>query len=397
MPTFPDIETLRNDTPGCHQFIHFNNAGSGLMPIPVLSAMKDHLDLESMIGGYEAADKQQQEIQKFYEVFGRLFNCPPENVAYSANATDAYSRALSSIPFQKGDVILTSNEDYISNQITFLAFKKRFGIDIIRIPFGISGGIDLEAAYDLIQKHRPKLVAITHVPTNSGLIQPVEKIGEFCKEFNVLYLVDACQSVGQMDVDVQKIGCDFLSGTSRKWLRGPRGSGFLFVSDKVLDMGLEPLWIDMRGAEWTGKDEYQPHKTAQRFEDWESPYALVLGTTAAAKYALKIGLDKIASRTQSLATGLRRKIESIKGLEIMDIGTDLCGIVSVAIPGKNGDAVGALLRKQNVNSGVSKKKWNWIDYDKKNVDWTLRLSPHYYNTELEINKVVELLEEITKQ
>ncbi|HNV31080.1 MAG TPA: aminotransferase class V-fold PLP-dependent enzyme, partial [Cyclobacteriaceae bacterium] len=273
-----DIELLRQQTPGCAEKIHFNNAGASLMPQSVIDAMVDHINLETTSGGYEAADLKAKEITGFYDSAAQLINCKATNIAFTSSATNSFSRALSCIPFQEGDSILLANEDYISNQIAFLSLQKRFKIKILRAASLASGGVDVDDMKHLMDAHHPKLVSLTHVPSNTGLIQPVEEVGKLCAERDIYYLVDGCQSVGQIPVDVKKIKCDFLSATMRKFLRGPRGAGFLYVSDKIINQKLEPLFIDMRGADWITADEYTPRMDARRFEDWELPYALVLGS-----------------------------------------------------------------------------------------------------------------------
>jgi len=385
------IEKLRGETPGCENKIHLNNAGAGLMPLPVINRMIEHLQLEANIGGYEAAEDKHQEIHEFYIQAGKLLNCPSKNIAYTNNATDSFSRALSSIPFKKGDILLTTNDDYISNQIAFLSFKKRFEINIVRIPNAENGGIDLDQAYQLIGNLNPRLVAVTHVPTNSGLIQPIEQVGRFCKEFGVLYLVDACQSVGQLNVDVRKIGCDFMSVTCRKFLRGPRGTGFLYVSDRILEGNYEPLFIDMQGANWQDKDLYIMQESAQRFEDWEFPYALLLGSKEAIKYALNIGIDKIEDRVRYLAGYLRDNLRDYKKLRLLDRGDDLCGIITLSIKNKTAEEIKVLLDNNNINTSISYREYAVIDFDEKGVDWALRISPHYYNTIEEIDQFISII------
>jgi len=242
-----DIIEIRKDTSGCADKIFLNSAGSSLPPKIVTEKMIDYLQYEERIGGYDAAKFKADEINKFYIEAAKLLNCKPANIAFAYNATDAYARALSAIPFKNVDYILTTNDDYISNQIAFLSLQKRFGVQLLRANNLANGDIDLVHFEELIKKHKPVLVAVTHVPTNSGLVQNAEEIGKICNKYDTWYLLDACQSVGQMIVDVEKIGCDFLSATGRKFLRGPRGTGFLYISDEVLMSGLAPLFIDMRG------------------------------------------------------------------------------------------------------------------------------------------------------
>jgi selenocysteine lyase/cysteine desulfurase len=234
-----DLQRLRSETPGCDERIHLNNAGSALMPEPVIRTLQDHITLESRIGGYEAAEVRHSAVQAAYQSVAALIGTKPENIAFMENATVSYTQALSSIPFQRDDVILTTRNDYVSNQIQFLSLQARLGIRVVRAPDQVEGGVDVEAMAGLIRRYHPKLVCVTHVPTNSGLVQDVVAIGSVCRDEGVLYLVDACQSIGQIPVDVREIQCDFLSASARKYLRGPRGAGFLYVSDPVLERGLE--------------------------------------------------------------------------------------------------------------------------------------------------------------
>lgn len=389
-----NIDLLRKDTPGCTQKIHFNNAGASLMPQPVIDAINEHIQLEATMGGYEAADLKSKEVAGFYDSAAQLLNCKSTNIAFTSSATNAFSRALSCIPFREGDSILLANEDYISNQIAFLSLQKRYKIKILRAASLPSGGVDVADLKRLMDAHHPKLVSLTHVPSNTGLIQPVEAVGELCAERDIYYLVDGCQSAGQIPVDVKKIKCDFLSATMRKFLRGPRGAGFLYVSDKIINQKLEPLFIDMRGADWITADEYTPRMDARRFEDWEFPYALVLGSKAAIEYALTIGLDEINERNKFLCYLVRNGLKGL-GLRLLDIGAKQSSIITVEIPNRKPQEVLAELRQQCINTSVGYRSFALIDFDAKQVDWALRISPHYYNTQEEVDKLIDAMKKIT--
>jgi selenocysteine lyase/cysteine desulfurase len=383
-----NIDLLRKETPGCTQKIHFNNAGASLMPQSVIDAMIEHIQLEATMGGYEAADLKAKEITGFYDSIAQLINCNATNIAFTSSATNSFSRALSCIPFQEGDSILLANEDYISNQIAFISLQKRFKIKILRAASLPSGGVDVDDMKRLMDAHHPKLVSLTHVPSNTGLIQPVEAVGELCSERDIYYLVDGCQSVGQIPVDVKKIKCDFLSATMRKFLRGPRGAGFLYVSDKIINQKLEPLFIDMRGADWISADEYTPRMDARRFEDWELPYALVLGSKAAIDQVLVVGINEIQARNQHLCSLVRKAISGISRLRLLDIGEHQSSIITVEIPNRKPQEVLAELRQQGINISVGYRSFALIDFNAKNVEWALRISPHYYNTESEVEKLI---------
>lgn len=385
-----NIDLLREQTPGCQTKIHFNNAGAALMPLAVVEAMQNYLHLEAVTGGYEAADLQAKEIAGFYSSAAQLLNCQPENIAFTSSATNSFARALSAIPFTSGDSILLANEDYISNQIAFLSLKKRFGIEIIRAKSLPEGGVDVEDMKRLMDKHRPKLVSLTHVPSNTGLIQPVAEVGKLCAERNLYYLVDGCQSAGQLPTDVREIQCDFFTGTLRKFLRGPRGAGFLYVSDKIIQEKLEPLFIDMRGADWVAANEYTPQMDARRFEDWELPYALVLGSKAALDLAVSLGLNEIQNRNKALCHRIRSGISKLAGLTVLDKGKNQSSIITVKIPGQ-ATAVLTALRNQNINTSIGHRSFALLDFEAKQVEWALRISPHYYNTEQEVEILLEAL------
>jgi selenocysteine lyase/cysteine desulfurase len=386
-----DPERWRADTPGTAHCRHLNNAGASLMPRPVLEAVRTHLDLEALTGGYEAADLARDAIAAVYDDVGSLLGAPAANVALTENATAAFQQALSAVPFRSGDVLLTTRNDYVSNQIQYLSLERRLGIEVVRAPDLPEGGVDPQAMFELIHRRRPRLVALTHVPTSSGMVQDAAAVGRHCRERDVLYLVDACQSVGQMPVSVDELGCDFLSATARKFLRGPRGVGFLYVSDRALAAGLEPLFPDLRGADWVADDLYQPAPDARRFENWEFPYALVLGLGAAARYALEVGTDIARDRARALAERLREGLADVPGAEVLDRGAELCAIVTVRVAGWPPGALVAALRREKIHTSAVGREAAVLDFDSRGVEGALRASPHYYNTEREIDVLLAAL------
>jgi selenocysteine lyase/cysteine desulfurase len=395
-----EIQRFRNDTIGTKQVIHLNNAGAGLMPDIVTKAQLDHIQLESEIGGYEASALRAEAVADFYTQAGLLFNCSAQNIAFTSSATDSYTRALSSISFQAGDTILTDNDDFVSNQIQFLSLQKRLGIRIIHINNAPEGGVDLNDLREKLYLLKPKLLAITHIPTNSGLVQPVSEIGELFDQYirsgneNSWYILDACQSAGQMKLDIKVLKCDFLSITARKFLRGPRGTGILYISERALSAGLEPMFIDMRGAEWIEKDAYRQMPDAKRFEDWEFAYSTVLGTAAAIKYCLNIGEDKIRQQVGFLSEKLRKNLQQIDRIRVLDRGPELGGLVTFTVEGSDPVFIVKELLKRRINVVPSYRAFGLIDFDQKGVKWAVRVSPHYYNTPTELDIFIESIREI---
>jgi selenocysteine lyase/cysteine desulfurase len=370
------------------------------MPDIVTQAQLDHIKLESEIGGYEASDLRADIVEAFYEQASLLFNCKPTNIAFTASATDSYTRALSSIPFKTGDVILADCDGFVSNQIQFLSLQKRLGIKIIHIRNAGIGGVDLNDLQEKLHKHLPRLLAITHIPTNSGLVQPVDAIAKIYSDYLQLYpgktwyILDACQSAGQMKLDVQKLRCDFLSITCRKFLRGPRGTGALYISDKALQAGLEPMFLDMRGAEWTEKDKYKQQPDAKRFEDWEFAYSTVLGTKAAIEYCRNIGEDKIWRQVKLLSGITRQKLSEINSIMVWDRGPEQGGSVTFTVKDSDPALIVSELLKRKINVVSSYRAYGVIDFDEKGVKAVVRASPHYYNTLDEIDTFIESVKEI---
>jgi selenocysteine lyase/cysteine desulfurase len=388
------IEQWRADTPGCSRSVHLNNAGASLMPRPVLEAMIDHLNLEAELGGYEAGWAREAEIGQGYEAIASLLHTDPRNVAVVANATQGFIQALSSFDLAAGDAIVTSLCDYTSNQIQYLSLQQRLGVRILHAPDLPEGGIDPDGVRALLDKNQVRLVTVSWIPTNSGLVQDVEAVGAVCEVAGVPFIVDACQAVGQMPVDVGRLRCDYLSATGRKFLRGPRGVGFLYASDRALARGDHPLFVDMRGATWVAPDRYQVAATAQRYEDWEFPYALVLGQAGAVRYALEVGLAEAQALAWGLADLLRRRLETIPGVRVLDRGSRRCAIVTAAIDGWDGEAIARRLRAGGINTTSTLRWFGIYDMDQKGVTSAIRISPHYFNTVAEIERAVDALAEM---
>jgi selenocysteine lyase/cysteine desulfurase len=389
-----DLLRWRADTPGCARVVHLNNAGAALTPSPVRAAIRAHLDLEDEIGGYEAAESQAGPIRACYEAVATLLNAQAGNIAMVQNSTVAFAQAISAFDLSSGDVVLTTRSDYASNQIMYLSLARRRGVVVVRAPDAPEGGVDLDAVRKLIRRRRPALVALTWVPTNSGLVQPAEAVGLICREAGVPYLIDGCQAVGQMPIDVRRLHCDFLAATARKFLRGPRGLGFLYASDRVLQEGAHPLLIDMHGATWTDTDSFTLTPDARRFETWEFAHALVLGLGAAARYAMGVGLDTARDRSRDLATYTRERLATVPGVRILDRGPELCAIVTAAIPGRDAKEIKLALRDRGINTSSPEREDAVIDMDEKGASSALRVSPHYYNTREEIDTAVEALRDL---
>lgn len=383
------VAQLRAETPSCEEVIHFNNAGASLMPDRVFNALTEHLELERKVGGYEAAAVARDKLDSFYSNFAELLRVKQEEVAFVENATRAWDMAFYALPLNDGDRIITHVAEYASSYLAFLHLAKRRGVQIDIAPSDASGQIDVEALPALV-KPTTRLINLVHVPTQGGLVNPAEEVGRFARDYGLTYFLDACQSVGQMDVDVSKIGCHVLSGTGRKFLRGPRGTGFLYVSNELLD-DLDPPFIDMHAATWVDETTYQLASGAMRFENWESYVAGRIGLATAVDYALSIGLPDIETRVTQLACYLRDSLAQVEGITVHDLGERKCGIVTFETANESLALLLQRLREKGVNISVVGRESAQIDLTERGISELGRASLHYYNTESEVDIFCDLL------
>jgi selenocysteine lyase/cysteine desulfurase len=387
-----DLHRVRGETIGVTHRIHLNNAGAALMPAAVLDAMTGYLRLEAEIGGYEAAGQEAARLDAVYESVARLIGAAPDEIALMENATVAWQMAFYALSFRPGDRILTAQAEYAANYVAFLQVAKRTGAVIEVIPNDAGGALSVEALEHLIDE-RVRLIAITWVPTNGGLVNPAAEVGKIARKHGIPYLLDACQAVGQMPVDVSELGCDMLSATGRKFLRGPRGTGFLYVRRDFM-LGLEPPLIDHFGARWVAPDRYELRPDARRFETWENNYAARLGLGVAIDYALSIGLDAISIRCRMLADLLRNELARIPGVIVHDLGSERAAIVTFSVAGMSATEVKARATAERFNITSSQPSSTLLDALARSLPEIARVSPHYYNAEDEILQFSKLISKL---
>jgi selenocysteine lyase/cysteine desulfurase len=374
--------------------LHFNNAGAALMPQPVLDALQRHLQLEATIGGYEAAEREHAAVEHVYDALARLIGGHRDEIAVIENATRAWDMAFYSLRFGAGDRILTATAEYASNYIAYLQVSARTGAVVEVIPDDEHGQVSVEALRRMLDA-RVKLIAITHVPTNGGLVNPAAAVGRVAREAGVPYLLDSCQSVGQMPVDVAELGCDMLSATGRKYLRGPRATGFLWVRRAFLEP-MEPPFLDLHAATWVARDRYELRPDARRFENWETYYAGKIALGVAVDYALAWGLPAIRERVYMLARQLRERLAARPGVTLRDKGAERCGIVTFTVEGCAAALIKQVLRSEAINVSVSSYAGTRLDMEDRKLPGVVRASLHYYNSEEEIERFCAALEPLLR-
>jgi cysteine desulfurase/selenocysteine lyase len=389
-PTPFDLARARRDTPGVAGRLFFDSAGASLMPTPVVEAVKAHLDCEMELGGYTAKARAEESLQAVYASVARLIGGHPDEVALMENATRAWDQAFYGLQFRPGDRILTDLSCYGSNYLAFLQSARRTGVEIVPVADAPSGELDLQALEAAIDE-RTRLIAVTWIPTASGRVNPAAAVGEIARRHDLLYLLDACQAVGHVPVNVADLGCDFLSATGRKYLRGPRGTGFLYVHPRVLNQ-VEPAVVDVRSAEWLDPTHYRLREDARRYETWEMNYAALLGLGAAVDYALSWSIDVTWSRVRDLAARLRRGLDGLAGVSTQDTGTEQGGIVTFTMDGLEAAAVKERLGARGAIVSVSSPDGQLLDFHRRGLPALVRASVHYFNTDEEVDRLLELVD-----
>jgi selenocysteine lyase/cysteine desulfurase len=389
-----DLARVRADTPGVANVLHFNNAGAALQPRPVTEAVIAHLMREAEIGGYEASEEAEPALEHCYDAIAQLLNCRRDEIAFVENATRAWDMAFYGFPLRAGDRVLTGKAEYASNYIAYLQVARRTGATIEAIDDDEHGQISIAALERAIDS-RVKLIALTHVPTNGGLVNPAAEVGRVARAAGVPFLLDACQSAGQLPLDVERLGCDMLSATGRKYLRGPRATGFLYIRRALMDR-VEPPFLDLHAATWVAPDRYELRPDARRFENWETNFAGKIGLGVAVDYALLHGIHAIAARVRALASDLRDMLDAIPGVTVRDKGLERCGIVTFTAEAMPADELKSALARRRINVTVSEASGTLLDMSERGLDAMVRASVHYYNSEAELERFAAAVAELVR-
>ena len=382
-----DVARARADTPGVEHVAHLNNAGAALSPEPVLDAVVEHLRREATIGGYEAAAEREDRSEHTYDAVAALIGAGRDEIAIVENATRAWDMAFYSLTLREGDRVLTTNAEYASNYIALRQVADRTGAAVVVVPDDEHGQVDVDRLATMLDEC-VKLVSLVHVPSQGGLVQPAAAVGAVCRAAGVPLLLDACQSVGQMPVDVEAIGCDMLSATGRKFLRGPRGTGFLYVRRGLVEQ-LEPPLLDLHAAEWQPDGSYRLRPDARRFENWETNVGTKIGLGVAIDYALAVGLEAIRDRVRALAEELRERLSALPGVTTHDLGEERSGIVTFTVDGHPTAEVVRALRRSAVNVSLTPGSYARLDLGRRGLEDLVRASVHYYNDGADLDRLVE--------
>lgn len=387
-----DVERLRRETPGVGHGIHLNSAGASLMPAPVVAALQAHLALEAELGAHEAMARRAAALAAVYDSLARLLGAPAGSIALTESATVGWQRIVYGLAFAPGDRLLIAGAEYGSNAIALADIAARTGAAVEVMPADRYGAVDVEALGARIDA-RVKLVALSWIPTNGGLVEPAAAVGRLARAHAIPYLVDATQAVGHIPVDVGEVGCDFLTGAGRKWLRGPRGTGFLYArpgSERLF----RPAVADQWSATWRRGGGFAFREDARRYESFEHAPGLRLGLGAAVDYALALGISGIRERIFALAGLLRSGLAAMPGIEVTDLGREQAGLVTFRHARRSASEIRAALAAEGIRIGVSLPEHAPWDAEARRLPELARLSAHCFVSEAEIVRCLERIERL---
>ncbi|MBO6503946.1 MAG: aminotransferase class V-fold PLP-dependent enzyme [Kordiimonadaceae bacterium] len=385
-----DLSRVREQTPGVSGRIHLDNCGSALMAQPVIDEISAVFQREIAVGGYVAQEQQADKLSSSYNLLAELFDGHADDFAFVGSAVDGWTKAFYSVPFEPGDNIVTAYNEYCSNYVAYLQVAKLRGVEIRVARQADAGGIDLNHLNELVDS-RTRLISISHMPSSSGEINQVQDVGLIAREKGVLYQLDACQSAGHIPVSIADIGCDIMTGTSRKFLRGPRGIGFLYVNEKARSL-MEPVVLTNQSAEWSAQDAYSLRQDTKVFEAWERSVTNQLGFAVAIQYLLDLGVEKATNQIANNATYLRKQLPNVKGVRVECPPNAVSAIITLNKDGLTPSDIKSRLEKQAIGVQVASVVHTRLDLEARGIESAVRVSPHYYTSQSDMDGFLNALE-----
>ena len=381
------VDALRASTPGAQSITHFNHAGASLPSSATLEAIRAHLWREATLGPMEAGVAAREQTERARLLAAQLLNAQPSEIALTTGNSPGWGAAFAALgPWRPGDRILVGRHEWGGNLAAMQLAAQRAGASIEAIPSDSSGAVDPNELAAMLDE-RVRLISLTWLPANGGLINPAAAIGQVARRHGIPYFVDAAQAVGQLPVDVTQLGCDVLSGAGRKALRGPRGTGLLYIRQDFLP-SLTPAIVDTRSAPLDANDAPVLRNGAARFESAEASLALRCGLANALQEALAIGMENIRARIEGISQALRHQLAEIPGVTVLDRGLERSGLVAFNVTGRDAISVQSSLAEQGIVIGSNGIAYTPLDMRFRGLKRIARASVSYLTTESEIDKLV---------
>ncbi|MGF6114161.1 aminotransferase class V-fold PLP-dependent enzyme [Pseudomonas frederiksbergensis] len=388
-----EVARLRAATPGCASVIHFNHAGASLPSQATLDAILGQLQREALGGPMETADQSVQARAR--SAAASLLNTEPEAIAFASSGSAAWGMAFNALgPWQSGERILVGRHEWGGN-LACIARAVAAGAQLEVIPCDETGAVSVSALRQMIDP-KVKLIALTWLPANGGLINPAEAIGAVARQHGIAYFIDAGQALGQLPCDVQALNCDALKGAGRKFLRGPRGSALLYIRPGFMER-LQPTQLDVLSAPWDGAG-FTMRNDARRFETSEVSVALLAGLANALEECNALGTTAIRQRIDGLSRGLRERLLTIPGLTLHNLGPQghQSGLIAFTLKGWDCVELKLRLAQRGINIGANGVAYTPLDMQARGLESIARIAVSYFNTEEEIDVLLGRLRELAE-
>ncbi|MBC3233478.1 MULTISPECIES: aminotransferase class V-fold PLP-dependent enzyme [Pseudomonas] len=387
-----DVQHLRDETPGCQSgIVHFNHAGASLPSQATLDAIIEQLQREARDGPMEAGEHGAVLAEKARRAAAQLLNAPASSIAFASSGSTAWSMAFQALgPWQPGDRILVGRHEWGGN-LASMELAVQAGARVEVIPCDDSGAacpLALQAMIDA----RVKLIDLTWLPANGGLINPAQAIGEVARRHAIPYFIDAGQAVGQVPVDVQALHCDVLKSAGRKHLRGPRGTALLYVRGDFLER-LSPAQRDVFSAPWTDQG-FDLRNDARRFETSETSFALLAGLGNALQEMNRLGIERVWERVSRTSERIREALRGMAGVTLHDLGTRQSGLIAFNLAGWDAFELKRRLGLKRINIGANGVAYTPLDMQARGLESVARVSVSPLNNDHDIELLLAALREL---
>jgi cysteine desulfurase/selenocysteine lyase len=387
-----DIDVIRKDFPVTKKKIYMNCGSFAPMPLSTIKSITDFL-VRCSEEGPDSTSVQEHITTLMKELrdnLSRLINCDPEEIIFTQSTTEGINHVASGIKWKKSDAIIVRGglHEHYANYFPWLNISKKFGVKLEEIKINDKGFFDLDKIDKVAKNRNARLITLSHVLYNNGAIMPVEEVGEIAKRHHMLYSIDAAQSVGTIDVDVRKIGCDFLAFPGFKWICGPSGIGIFYCKKESAHM-LTPRYIGGESAIITEKKDLIYTESPQKFQTGFRNYPGIAGLLSSINYIHRLGVNTIRKMNMKIANELVQDLGRIPGISIFGPEDEKIrsSIVSFTIDSVNPKKIvsgleerGIIVAERDIVGGGKKK--------------AVRASPHFFNDLNEVSSFVQNMKNI---
>jgi len=382
-----DIELIPKDFPVTKKKIYMNCGSFAPMPLYTIKSITDFL-IRCSEEGPDSTSAQEYITSLMKELrilVSRLINCESEEIIFTQSTTEGINYVASGLDWKKSDIIIARGglHEHYANYFPWLNISKKYGVKLEETKIDNNGFFDIDKIDKIAKNKNTKLITLSHVLYNNGAIMPVEEVGKIAKKQNMLYSIDAAQSIGTINVDVKKIGCDFLAFPGFKWICGPPGIGIFYCKKESAEM-LTPKYIGGESAIITKEKNLVYTSSPQKFQTGFRNYVGIAGLVSSLKYIQRLGINNIRKMNMDVANEIIKGLGKIRGISIFgpedeklrtSIVSFVIDSVSPKITVSSLQEKGIIVAERDIVGGGKKK--------------AVRASPHFFNTSNEASTFIQ--------